>query len=325
MLLLASALLFANLGDFTLDSGKVIQDLKLGYRTYGTRNADDSNIVLFPTWFNGTTELLEQYVTGPNPFVDSNKYFVITIDAIGNGVSSSPSNSTAQKGKLFPRFTMSDIVRSQYQFLTTQLGIKRLHAVMGISMGGMQTFEWMARYPGFMKKGISIVGTPIMSGNDALLWMQMAEKMASGQKKEGQSAAGNEDMQTKIINAIGGILASKKDGGGSKLPMPDNALRQFDAMASHDATKRYNRSLEAMTKAITADVIMFIADNDQAVSGDVPLKFAKLKGCRVVHLTSPEGHNAYKVERELISREALPFMDGTTPAPPKPRTSIFQE
>lgn len=92
MLLLASALLTAYLGDFVLESGKVLKDLTIGYRTHGTRNADGSNVILFPTWFNGQTDGVESYVVNKHPFVDQTKYFVIAVDAIGNGVSTSPSN-----------------------------------------------------------------------------------------------------------------------------------------------------------------------------------------------------------------------------------------
>lgn len=304
MLLLAAALLTANLGDFILDSGKVIQDLQITYRTYGNRNADSTNVILFPTWFNGRTEGLETYITGENPFVDSTRFFIIAVDAIGNGVSTSPSNSKLQKGKAFPKFTMSDIVRSQHLLLTRELGVHGLHAVVGISMGAMQAFEWMARYPSFMKKGISIVGTPQMTGADATLWMEMA--LQQQQKQPGK--------KTDILSSIGGILAARKN-----LPSPDNALYQFNAMANHNVTRLFNHSLAATAKGIAADVLLFVADKDQAVSGTIPLEFARLKGAPVIRLSHPEGHNAYKMERALISREALPFLDGT----PR-RSSIFQ-
>lgn len=310
MLLFAAALLTANLGDFILDSGKVIKDLQIAYRTYGTKNADASNVILFPTWFNGKTEGLETYIAGEHPFVDPSKYFVIAVDAIGNGVSTSPSNSKLQKGKAFPKFTMSDIVRSQHQLLTKHLDIQKLHSVIGISMGGMQAFEWMGRYPTFMKKGVSIVGTPQMTGADATLWMQMA---LDRQKKSTKGG----DLQSTILSGIAGILGGR-NGGGSSLPSPDNALYQFNAMANHNVTRLFNNSLETTAKSIPAEVMIFIADKDQAVSNDIPLRFAKLKNAPVVRLDSPEGHNAFKLERERISKEVLPFLDGVK------KRSIFQ-
>ena len=96
---------FAELGDFTLESGEVIQDLKIGYRTFGELNAAKSNAVLFPTWFTGTTADLVEWV-GPGKLVDPSKHYVILVDAIGDGVSTSPSNSATQPGMRFPRFTI---------------------------------------------------------------------------------------------------------------------------------------------------------------------------------------------------------------------------
>jgi homoserine O-acetyltransferase len=161
--------LYAELGDFRLESGEVIRDLKIGYRTFGELNAERSNAVLFPTWFTGTTgDLVEQEV--PGKLVDSSKYFVILIDAIGDGVSTSPSNSSEQPGMRFPRFTIGDMVRSQHAVLTRNLGIEHLRAVMGVSMGAMQTFQWAVSYPGFMDKAIPIAGSTRLSSYDRLLF-----------------------------------------------------------------------------------------------------------------------------------------------------------
>src|SRR6185295_12952172 len=86
----AQELQFAPLGDLRLESGDVIKDCRIGYRTFGQLDAAKSNAVLFPTWFTGTTkELIDQ--VGPGKLVDSSKYFVITVDSLGDGVTCSPS------------------------------------------------------------------------------------------------------------------------------------------------------------------------------------------------------------------------------------------
>ena len=100
---------FANLGDYRLENEQVIKDCRLGYRTFGQLNANRSNAILFPTWYGGTNESLLSYI-GPDQMLDSTRYFIIIVDAFGNGISSSPSNSREQPGKLFPEFSIQDMV-----------------------------------------------------------------------------------------------------------------------------------------------------------------------------------------------------------------------
>ncbi|HYP49335.1 MAG TPA: alpha/beta fold hydrolase, partial [Pyrinomonadaceae bacterium] len=133
---------FASLGDFRLESGETIRDCRIGYRTYGKINADKSNAVLITTWAGGTTEQLKSSIAAGG-LIDPAKYFVIAIDALGNGVSSSPSNSKLQPRMRFPRFTLRDTVNKQHEVLTRILKINRLRAIIGVSMGGMQTFQWL--------------------------------------------------------------------------------------------------------------------------------------------------------------------------------------
>lgn len=126
----------ANLGDFKLQNGQTIKDCRIGYRTFGKLNERKSNAVLFPTWFSGTSADLAGQV-GPGKVVDSTRFYVIAVDALGNGVSSSPSNSKQQPGRDFPHYNISDMVETEYRLVTEKLGLKHLHAVLGISMGGM--------------------------------------------------------------------------------------------------------------------------------------------------------------------------------------------
>jgi homoserine O-acetyltransferase/O-succinyltransferase len=155
---------FAEFGDFKLHDGGVIHEFRLGYRTLGKLNSGKSNAVLWPTWIGGKSQDLLLFI-GPGNVVDTNKYFVVLVDAIGNGVSSSPSNSKRQPLMKYPKFTIRDMVEAEHRLCTDLLYLPHLRAVLGISMGGMQAFEWVVTYPDFMDIGIPCLGrrSPLLS------------------------------------------------------------------------------------------------------------------------------------------------------------------
>jgi homoserine O-acetyltransferase len=122
--------LFAEVGNLILVNGSEIENCIIGYRTFGKLNSDSSNAIIFPTWFEGTTNevgrLIQKY-----SFLDTTKYFIIAIDALGNGVSSSPSNYNVYKIKTFPEITIRDMVNSQFVLVTNHFGLKHLFAAVG--------------------------------------------------------------------------------------------------------------------------------------------------------------------------------------------------
>ncbi len=165
----------ARIGDLKLVSGETLLDAGIGYRVAGTLNEDQSNVLVFLTWFTGSSGGLENAgLIGPGKLADTERYYVIAIDALGNGVSTSPSNSQRQPGGDFPAISIDDMVNSQHILLTSHLGIKHVKAVMGISMGGMQTFQWLGQYPDFMDRAVAIDGSPKLTSYDLVQWQTHA-------------------------------------------------------------------------------------------------------------------------------------------------------
>ncbi len=162
---------YAHFGDFRLQSGETIADLVVGYRTAGRLDASRSNAVLVAPWLQGTSVELARQI-GPDKLVDTSTNFVILVDALGNGVSSSPSTSTRQPGASFPRFTIGDIVETQRLLVTQTLQLTRLRAVVGISMGGMQVFEWAVAHPDMIDVAVPIVGSPKSQPDDLERWKE---------------------------------------------------------------------------------------------------------------------------------------------------------
>ena len=143
-------------GDFALESGLVIKSFNLSFTTNGTLNADKSNAILTVTAIGGNHHRFD-YLIGPGLALDTNKYFIICTDAIGNGLTTSPSNSKLQPNIEFPEFNIRDMVNSQQSLVVNHFGIKKLFAVVGASMGGMQALQWAVSYPKAMRAVVPIV------------------------------------------------------------------------------------------------------------------------------------------------------------------------
>ena len=173
--------------DFRLENGQVLPVLELAYETYGTLNAARDNAVLAvhgytsshhaagknakgkqgrgvaegaAGWFDG--------LIGPGKAVDTDKYFVISVNALGSahgstGPSTTDPGTSKPYGPTFPEITMRDIVASQ-KLLVDSFGVPGLVAVIGPSMGGFQSFQWAASFPGFMKGITASVTAPRSPG-----------------------------------------------------------------------------------------------------------------------------------------------------------------
>lgn len=135
------------LGDFELQSGAVLPDARLAFKTYGELNPGKDNVVVLPTFFTGSHMRNEGFF-GAGRAIDPARHFVVSINLFGNGISSSPSNTPAPFNAAdFPDVTLHDNIRAQYRLLTEELGVERIALVTGWSMAGSQSFQWAAQYP----------------------------------------------------------------------------------------------------------------------------------------------------------------------------------
>ncbi|MGY4478296.1 alpha/beta fold hydrolase [Bradyrhizobium sp. USDA 3364] len=139
-----------DLGNLALQRGATIRDCKLAYKTYGQLNAAKDNVIVYPTWYSGQ-HYDNEWLIGPGRALDPSKYFIIIPNMLGNGLSSSPSNTPEPyNGPRFPQVTAYDNVRAQHRLVTEKFGIKHIRLVVGWSMGALQTFHWGALYPDMM-------------------------------------------------------------------------------------------------------------------------------------------------------------------------------
>lgn len=134
-----------------LESGVVLPQAKLAYKTYGTPSNRDGTILLC-SYIAGTHEGYEALIQ-PGRCFDPDRYFVIATNLFANGLSSSPSNTPAPfAGPDFPMVSIRDNVRAQFQLVNQVLGIDRLDLVAGYSMGAQQAFQWAVSYPEYVER-----------------------------------------------------------------------------------------------------------------------------------------------------------------------------
>ena len=140
------------LGNVVLQRGATLRGCKLAYKTYGTLNAAKDNVIVYPTWYSGQ-HYDNEWLIGEGMALDPNKYFIIVPNMLGNGLSTSPSNTPEPyNASRFPLVTACDNVRVQHRLVTEKFGIERLKLVTGWSMGGLQTFHWGALYPDMVER-----------------------------------------------------------------------------------------------------------------------------------------------------------------------------
>ena len=115
-----------DLGEVALQSGATLRDAKLACQTYGTLNADKSNVIVYPTWYSGQ-HYDNEWLIGFGMALDPQKYFIIIPNMFENGLSSSPSNTLPPYDHArFPHVTFYDNVAAQHRLITEKFGIEKI-------------------------------------------------------------------------------------------------------------------------------------------------------------------------------------------------------
>lgn len=280
----------ANLGRCRLVSGRYIEHCRVGYRTFGHLDAARDNAVLMSTWLYGkSADLVPLFgnASSPDHLVDTTKFFGIAVDALGNGVSSSPSNSPAQPGPDFPAITTHDMVNAEYRVVTEVLHLKHLHAVLGLSMGGEQTFDWATYYPHFFDLAVPILGTPRLTSYD----LQVKEIMLDTIYADPNFNGGHYTHQPalKLANLFGALTVTTPEYRNdhtprdkfaqflvaTEAPEPIDAndrVAQLKAIVSHDDIG--NRTIAEAARATTAHFLVIVNARDHLVNPQPALEWA---------------------------------------------------
>lgn len=307
---------FLDLGDLALESGEVIRGYRQSYVTHGELGAAKDNAALICSSIAGTAHRLD-FLIGPGLALDPGRVFVIGTDAIGNGRSTSPSNSAAQPGMAFPRFTIRDMVAAQARLVREAFGIERLVAVVGASMGGMQALQWAVSHPDAMRAVVALVplaksppwtravnetsrnilmADPAWNGREFTAWPARSFRAWADfmQGVVGRTPPGLADADASAF------LAAREAEAAERRFAAEDWLHQTWAYDAHDVgtTPGFNgdtaaalRSVRARTLVLGPPLDLYNPVEEQRWAA------AQIPGARFVEIPSPNGHFASNAGR----------------------------
>jgi homoserine O-acetyltransferase/O-succinyltransferase len=145
--------------DFKFHTGEVMPDLRIHYATVGDPSGQPV-LVLHGTGGSAASMLTPAFagaLLGLGQPLDAAKYYIIIPDAIGHGKSSKPSDGLKVK---FPQYDYADMVDAQHKLLSEGLRVRHLRLIIGNSMGGMETWLWGERCPGYMDALVPMASQP---------------------------------------------------------------------------------------------------------------------------------------------------------------------
>ena len=274
--------------DFRFHTGEVTPELRLHYTTIGEPSGQPV-LVLHGTTGTAASLLTPSFageLFGPGQPLDATRYYVIIPDSIGHGRSSKPSDGLRAK---FPRYNYADMVDAQHRLLTEGLGLSHIRLVIGNSMGGMHTWLWGGRYPGFMDALVPMAAQPTaMSSRN---WM-MRRLIIDSIRNDPDWQDGNYTIQPKAfrtaavffgIATSGGTLAYQKMAPtrekadkllDDRLAAPfaadaNDTLYQWESSGDYDASPALSR--------ITATVLAINSADDERNPPETGLMQAALK------------------------------------------------
>lgn len=339
---------------FHLECGAAIAPLAVAYETYGTLNEDRSNVILVchaltgsahaaGTRENGTRGWWDGLI-GPGKAIDTGRYFVVCSNVLGGRYGSSGPNSLDAAsgtiyGRSFPAVTVRDMVRAQ-RLLLWKLGVERVHAVIGGSMGGMQVLEWALLFPDDVDLIIPMATSAMHSPWRTAFSSVAREAIALGR------AAGDEEAGLRLARKIATMTYRSSIEFAERFrhepfsELPDSIdrcfpvqsylghqgerfIERFDtatyetltrAMDLHDI-RRGRGSLEetlgtirqpALCLGITTDVL-YPAHEQRELSRLLPNGIYR-------EIDSPCGHDAFLIEYDQVNRIVGEFLAPYEPA-----------
>ena len=302
--------------DFTFASGHKVRDAVMIYKTYGTLNAAKDNVILLPTRF-GAGHAANEHLVGEGMALDPTKYFIVTPNMLGNGFSSSPSNTPhPYQGPRFPLATHRDNIALQYRLFTEVLRVEKIKLAVGWSMGAQQVYQWASHHPGMVEKACIISGTARTSPHNAVFLESLRAALVADQAFEGGWYGKPPRMGLRAMGRVYAGWAYSQDWYREKMweflgyaSLDDWLIAYWDNLfearkandlmsmiatwLAHDisAGAPFNGDLEAALGAIEAEVLLMPANTDLYFrTADNEGELPYLKNARILEIPTIWGH-----------------------------------
>src|SRR5438132_1003165 len=279
------------LPSYTTVEGKTLKNVRVGYETYGKLNATGDNAIFIPHFFTATSHAAGKYkstdaapgywdpIIGAGKPIDTDKYFVISADALANlntkdpnVTTTGPSTIDADTGKpygmSFPVVSYADSVRV-HKALVDSLGVKKLQAVAGASGGSIQAMEWGALYPDFVARVIHVIGPGFDIHPYVVEWLDVwVMPIRIDPKWNGGDYYGKDEPSDGVARALEIVTISTRHFGWAEKTFgykwADAAKNPGDAIGNVYAIEAtLSKAGVARAKAIDANSMIYMAKANQ--------------------------------------------------------------
>ncbi len=305
-------------GAVVLQSGRTFPDMQITYTTYGTLNADKSNVIVYPTSYTAQHTDID-WLVRDGGILDTSRYFVIIPNLFGNGLSSSPSNTPwPLTGDRYPNITYHDAVAVQERLLRDVFGVETVALVYGWSMGGMQAYHWASMFGDRVQRIAVICGAARCAPHNVVFleavratltadpaWRDGAfsEKPIRGLRAMGRLYASmalsqdfcREDMWRVMgFSSLEDFLVRQWEANYARRD-PHDLLAQLWTWQHGDISRdpRFNGDLQAALRSISARVLLMPGDRDMYFRvEDNARELAHLRHGTLTPIPSAWGHRA---------------------------------
>lgn len=313
--------------DFKFENGSVLPELRIAYETHGKLSPAGDNAIIAMPGVRGGRDALAPLI-GPGKALDTDKYFVITADAIGGGNSSSPADGAGQE---FPRYTIRDMMEAEQALVTNGLKLTRLRAVVGRSMGAFIALEWAIHHPAMMQSVVLIAPSPKAEANFQLVIDVMNSVITLDPQWQGGHYDRNPedglrragivyypwDVSAAYLERVSGkqlgeeMEATAKSFAGWDA---NSLVFRYAACREHDVAAPYGGDLGTALKQIRAPVLVLSSASDRLLGLNGTRRIRDgVRHATYVEIPSDMGHRGLGEEAEpaeaaIIARDIRNFL-----------------